>query len=72
MSHPCGRYLKLANRRDFLAKAGAGFGLLALADLLQDQGLLANASDNGSQAAPDPMAPRAPHYPDALPVPRKA
>ncbi|HXI51605.1 MAG TPA: DUF1501 domain-containing protein [Candidatus Saccharimonadales bacterium] len=61
MSHPCGRYLKPANRRDFLAKAGAGFGLLALADLLQGQGLLAGGRE--TQAALDPMAPRAPHYP---------
>ena len=41
MNHHCGRYEKFTNRRDFLRKAGAGFGLLALADLLQGDGLLA-------------------------------
>ncbi|PYK99391.1 MAG: DUF1501 domain-containing protein, partial [Verrucomicrobia bacterium] len=48
-------------RRDFLKKAGAGFGLLALADLLQDNGLL--AADHGPSQALDPMSPRPPHYP---------
>lgn len=54
-SHHCRRYAPFTNRREFLKKAGAGFGLLALADLLGAQGLL--AAD-----APDPMAPRPPHY----------
>src|SRR6185436_16894121 len=35
MSQHCGRYESFANRRDFLKKAGAGFGMLALADLLK-------------------------------------
>src|SRR6266513_4483946 len=61
MSHHCGRYERFTNRRDFLKKAGAGFGLLALADLLQDNGLL--AADVGPSQALDPMAPRPPHYP---------
>lgn len=39
---PCGRIQGPAtNRRDFLRKAGAGFGALALADLLGQNGLLA-------------------------------
>ena len=66
MSHHCGRYEKFTNRRDFLKKAGAGFGLLALADLLQDDGLLAaDESSLNSQlsTANSPMAPRQPHYP---------
>src|SRR5437879_10883199 len=61
MSHHCGRYERFTNRRDFLKKAGAGFGLLALADLLQGDGLL--AGDNGPSQAVDPMAPRQSHYP---------
>src|SRR2546422_7178799 len=61
MSHHCGRYERFTNRRDFLKKAGAGFGLLALADLLQGEGLL--AADNGPAQALDPMSPRPPHYP---------
>src|SRR6266852_8495859 len=61
MSQHCGRYERFTNRRDFLKKAGAGFGLLALADLLQGEGRL--AGDNGPSPALDPTAPRQPHYP---------
>ena len=67
MSHHCGRYEGFTNRRDFLKKAGAGFGLLALADLLQIDGLL-NAGgepslDSQLSTNNSPMAPRQPHYP---------
>ncbi|HKQ36510.1 MAG TPA: DUF1501 domain-containing protein [Verrucomicrobiae bacterium] len=47
--HHCRRYQRFANRREFLKKAGAGFGLLALADLLRADAI-------------DPMAPRPPQY----------
>ncbi|MEO6786788.1 MAG: DUF1501 domain-containing protein [Chthoniobacteraceae bacterium] len=53
----CGRFEAISTRRDFLKKAGAGFGMLALADLLGKNNLL---------AAPDalnPMAPRVAHFP---------
>jgi hypothetical protein len=51
-----------ASRRDFLARAGNGFGTLALAGLLQEQGLLGRAA--GSQIdARNPLAPRAGHLP---------
>ena len=46
-----------ASRRQFLARAGGGFGLLALSGLLQQEGLL---------AAPEPVNPLAskePHFP---------
>src|SRR5436309_1381595 len=59
--HHCGRYEKFANRREFLKKAGVGFGLLALADLLQGHGLL--AANPEANRALDPMAPRPPHFP---------
>ena len=49
-SSHCGRFDTFTNRREFLKKAGAGFGMLALGDLLR-------------AAAPDPMAARAPHFP---------
>jgi len=52
----CGRYQLALSRRDLLKKAGAGFGLLALADLLGGQ---------AAGAAPgrvDPLAPRPPHF----------
>ena len=61
MSQHCGRYERFTNRRDFLKKAGAGFGLLGLAGLLQGDGLL--AGEIASAGALDPMAPRAAHYP---------
>src|SRR3954464_12244174 len=53
-----------ASRRAFLARAGSGCGLLALATLLQEQGLLA-AGDGMSpdKLAINPMAPRSAHFP---------
>jgi len=63
-SHHCGRYEPFANRREFLKKAGAGFGLLALADLLRGDGLLAadSALAGAQSRALNPMAPRPPHH----------
>ena len=46
----------LQDRRDFLATSANGVGLLALASLLADDGLLAAAS------AADPLAPKPPHF----------
>ena len=43
---------KHANRRSFLAQAGGGIGALALASLLRDD----------AHAAPNPLAPRLPHF----------
>ncbi|HTM55732.1 MAG TPA: DUF1501 domain-containing protein [Pirellulales bacterium] len=53
-----------ASRRAFLARAGSGCGLVALAALLQEQGLLA-AGEAGArdQLAIHPMAPRSAHFP---------
>src|SRR5262249_36525390 len=45
------------SRREFLRRAGGGFGMIALAALLADEGLLA-ADDR----ALDPLAPRRPHH----------
>jgi hypothetical protein len=59
-NHHCGRFQSFTNRRDFLKKAGAGCGLLALADLLNGEGLLAAEPDSPSVL--DPMMPRKPHY----------
>ena len=58
--HHCGRFQSFIDRRDFLKRAGAGFGLLALADLLQGDRLF--GTDIDSQAAAGPMTPRPPHY----------
>jgi hypothetical protein len=46
----------MLSRRQLLARCGAGIGLLALADLLARQGLLAADSAN-------PLAPKKPHFP---------
>jgi hypothetical protein len=60
----CGRFARPRTRREFLARAGAGLGGIALADLLSRAAPPASAA-----AAPDasrdvvaPMAPRTPHY----------
>src|SRR5262245_9950195 len=48
------------DRRAFLRSAGCGFGSIALAALLADEGkLVANADPH----AADPLAPRPPHFP---------
>jgi hypothetical protein len=52
------------SRRDFFRRAGCGFGTLALAGLLDSQGLLAGppvANASGSPAL-NPLAPRPPHF----------
>jgi hypothetical protein len=66
LTHHCGRYQPVFNRRDFLRKAGAGFGMLALADLLGAEGALVDSADRKSRGRDprltDPLAPHAPHY----------
>jgi Protein of unknown function (DUF1501) len=47
------------SRRSFLRRAGGGAGLLALAGLLHEKGLLAAEDDH----AVNPLAPRPPHFP---------
>ncbi|MCS6866592.1 MAG: DUF1501 domain-containing protein [Gemmataceae bacterium] len=46
----------VVDRRRFLRNAGLGFGTIALASLLHDDGLLA------SDTAVDPLAPKKPHF----------
>ena len=48
-----------ASRRDFLRRAGGGFGMLALAGLLQQERLLAD----GPALAANPLAPHPGHHP---------
>jgi hypothetical protein len=48
------------SRRDFLRRTGNGFGLVALAGLLGQEGLLEAAEDDRSI---QPLAPRKPHFP---------
>src|SRR5262245_21129244 len=47
VSSHCGRFQQLGSRRDFLSRAGAGFGMLALADLLRGDRLLASETPAG-------------------------
>ncbi|MBC7966706.1 MAG: DUF1501 domain-containing protein, partial [Fuerstia sp.] len=56
----CGRFQSSTNRRDFLARAGAGFGMLALGDLLGKNNLLAGDESPGSG---NPLAPHEGHFP---------
>ena len=50
---------QFASRRDCLRSTGSGFGLLALAGLLDQQGLL---SGSASAAAVNPLAPKVGHF----------
>ncbi|MCE9532106.1 MAG: DUF1501 domain-containing protein [Planctomycetes bacterium] len=52
--HPIAQGI-ITSRRNFLATSASGIGTLALASLLQEQGLLAADST-------DPLAPKAPHF----------
>lgn len=52
---------RLLNRREILRRAGGGAGLLALAGLMDDGGLLLPSARAASQG--NPLAPRAPHFP---------
>jgi hypothetical protein len=54
---PFSHHELLYTRRDFLSRAGAGFGALALAYLLQSE--KANASDSGTA---DPLSSKTPHF----------
>lgn len=59
--HPsshCRRYAQLGSRRELLARAGAGIGLLAMADLLRSE----EQSSDSQPLHDDPLAPRAPHF----------
>ena len=54
------------NRRHFLQRAGGGFGLIGLAGLLQQEGLLGKeglAADGLGAQSLNPMAPRPSHFP---------
>src|SRR6266567_4461592 len=65
--HTCGGPTASATRpttrREFLGRAGGGLGLLALASLLEQDGLLAaGASLRQASPLPNPLAPKAPHF----------
>src|SRR5438445_251166 len=53
--------LMYRTRREFLKRVGNGFGLLALAGLLEQEGLLTSIL-SGAEAV-NPLAPKQPHFP---------
>ncbi len=56
--------IAVLTRRDFLARAGSGFGSLALAYLLQRDGVLASEDPAaGAKRALNPLAPKRSHFP---------
>ena len=55
-------HVRTTNRRDFLSHAGAGFGALALAQLLQGSAL-AGMTGNEPRSVTQPLLPRRPHFP---------
>ena len=62
MSNPGWNRSLPVSRRDFLRRAGCGAGMLAMASLLSEEGLL--AADAPSDVAPvNPLLPKAPHFP---------
>src|SRR5438874_10023013 len=50
----------LQSRRNFLATSASGIGMLALASLLKEEGLL--AAESVLVDAVNPLAPKAPHF----------
>src|SRR5476651_231409 len=52
----CGSHERSSSRREFLAGAGGGFGMLALASLLKQDSLLAQSDPS------NPLAPKVPHF----------
>src|SRR5690348_14631212 len=54
---PLHKPARYSSRREFLERAGGGFGMVALSALLQQEGLLA------ASAEVNPLAPKAPHFP---------
>src|SRR5258706_11976522 len=52
-----------ASRREFLRRAGGGFGMLALTSLLDSAALLASTVSATAATAVNPLVPKAPHMP---------
>jgi hypothetical protein len=60
--NPFQQYLQ-QSRRDFLTSSASGIGMLALASLLKEEGMLAAEAKPAELAAVNPLAPRHPHFP---------
>src|SRR5881628_1755525 len=59
---PNGPATRPASRRAFLCRAGGGFGMLALAGLLDQHGLLAEETIAQRPGPANPLAPKPPHF----------
>ncbi len=57
------RPLPAFSRRELLRRGGFGLGMLGLASLLADDGLLVSTAEAASETYANPMAPKAPHFP---------
>ncbi len=61
---PCGRVARPIGRRQWLSRAGGGLGMLALASLLGEEGLLGGDAALGQETSPpNPLTPRPGHFP---------
>lgn len=60
---PCGRVANLLSRREWLSRAGAGAGMIGLANLMAEQKLLAAPSDERTAAPQTSLHPRQGHFP---------
>ena len=63
MMNPAQQKLLNVTRRHFFKECGVGLGKVALASLLTDAFASNLWSATAPQSAPDPMAPKAPHFP---------
>jgi Protein of unknown function (DUF1501) len=59
---PNGPASRPTTRREFLRRAGGGFGLLALASLLERDGLLAGEATVNDQLSANPLRSKPPHF----------
>jgi len=67
MTHRCtgpnGPETRPTSRREFLRRGGCGFGMVALASLLDAEGLLAaSSSPTAKMTPPNPLLPKPPHF----------
>lgn len=60
---PCGRIANTLSRREWLCRAGGGAGMIGLANLLAEQGLLAASQTDDSSTTVNSLQPRASHFP---------
>src|SRR5690606_21882454 len=61
--YPCGRVANLLSRREWLFRAGAGAGMIGLANLLAEEGLLAAPPADNSSEPETSLLPRQGHFP---------